>query len=106
VAEAFCEAGWHVLRYDLPFRLAQASGPPHPSGAGRDREGLRQAAAAMKEFAPGPVVLAGHSYGGRQASMLLAEDPSAADGLMCLSYPLHPPKQPENLRTAHWTQLR
>jgi len=51
------------------------------------------------------VFLAGHSYGGRQASMLLAEDPGVADGLLLLSYPLHPPKKPTELRTKHFPQL-
>ena len=38
--------------------------------------------------------------------MLLAEHPSVADALCLLSYPLHPPKQPEKLRTAHWPNLK
>jgi len=47
----------------------------------------------------------GHSYGGRQATLLAAEDPNACDGLLLLSYPLHPPKKPEQLRTAHFPSL-
>lgn len=49
--------------------------------------------------------LGGHSYGGRQASMLAAEDPNLADGLLLLSYPLHPPGKPAQLRTAHFSKL-
>jgi uncharacterized protein len=55
----------------------------------------------MKERHSGPVFLGGHSYGGRQSSMLVSEDPGLADGLLLLSYPLHPPKKPAQLRTAH-----
>jgi uncharacterized protein len=51
------------------------------------------------------VFLAGHSYGGRQASMLLAEDADVADGLLLLSYPLHPPNKPQQLRSQHFPQL-
>jgi hypothetical protein len=40
------------------------------------------------------------------ASMLLADDPSAADALLLLSYPLHPPKKPQQLRTQHFPKLR
>ncbi|ERB50563.1 hypothetical protein N806_05065 [Rhodococcus sp. P27] len=54
---------------------------------------------------PGPVLLGGHSYGGRQASMLAAENPGLVDGLVLLSYPLHPPKKPEKLRTEHLPDL-
>lgn len=103
-ARAFAEAGYAALRYDLPFR--QANKPP--TGAAqqqRDRDGIRQAAAALRELSPS-VCLAGHSYGGRQTSMLLAEDPSVADGLLLLSYPLHPPAQPQKLRTGHFPSLR
>jgi predicted alpha/beta-hydrolase family hydrolase len=38
--------------------------------------------------------------------MLAAEDPSVADKLLLISYPLHPPRRPEQLRTAHFPALR
>ncbi|MCL4403017.1 MAG: alpha/beta fold hydrolase [Acidobacteria bacterium] len=106
VAEAFNRAGVTVLRCDLPFRQRRRQGPPHPSEAAADREGLRHAAAAMRRLAPGRLILGGHSYGGRQASMLAAEDPQLADGLLLLSYPLHPPRHRASLRTAHFPSLR
>jgi predicted alpha/beta-hydrolase family hydrolase len=113
VSEALAAAGFTVFRFDLPFRQGRPYGPPHPGTAAADREGLRQTAAQMKRFmkqskksSPAPrVILAGHSYGGRQASMLLAENPEAADALLLLSYPLHPPNKPTQLRTKHFPQL-
>jgi hypothetical protein len=54
----------------------------------------------------GEVFLGGHSYGGRQASMLLAAEPDLAEGLLLLSYPLHPPGRASELRTAHLPDLR
>jgi len=59
----------------------------------------------MRGRVPGNVFLGGHSYGGRQATMLAAEGPDLAAGLLLLSYPLHPPKRPADLRTAHFAQL-
>jgi len=106
VAQAFSERGTTTLRCDLPFRQMRPHGPPGPGSAARDREGLRQAVAAMKRMVPGRVFLGGHSYGGRQASMLAADDPSVAGALLLLSYPLHPPHLPAQLRTAHFPQLR
>jgi len=38
--------------------------------------------------------------------MLAAEDPGVAEALLLLSYPLHPPRRPTQLRTAHFPQLR
>jgi predicted alpha/beta-hydrolase family hydrolase len=104
-ADAFAAAGFLVLRCDLPFRQARTTGPPRPGDAALDREGLRNAALAVREIAPGPVFFGGHSYGGRQASMLTADDPSVAAGLLLLSYPLHPPRRPAELRTAHFPRV-
>jgi predicted alpha/beta-hydrolase family hydrolase len=106
VAEAFASAGFHVLRCDLPFRRQRRFGPPFPAQAAADRNGLKLATAEMGKLVPGRIFLGGHSYGGRQASLLASEDSGAADGLLLLSYPLHPPKKPENLRTAHFPTLR
>jgi hypothetical protein len=37
--------------------------------------------------------------------MLAAEEPELAAGLVLLSYPLHPPRRPADLRTAHFSKL-
>ena len=106
VATAFCEAGYAVWRWDLPFRQARPRGEPGGSGE-RDRAGIRQAAQQLRRHAPGVALfLAGQSYGGRQSSMVAAEDPGVADGLLLLSYPLHPPGKPAQLRTEHFGLLR
>jgi len=105
LGEAFAERGVTVVRYDLPYRQASPSGPPRPSGAAKDRDGLRETVAAMRARVRGSVFLGGHSYGGRQASMLAAEDASVASALLLLSYPLHPPQRPDQPRTAHFASL-
>ena len=106
LAETFSAAGFAVLRCDLPFRQTRPFGPPGPGDATRDRAGLKHAVTAMKEIAPGRIFLGGHSYGGRQASMLCAEEPDLVAGLLLLSYPLHPPRKPEQQRTQHLPDLR
>jgi uncharacterized protein len=105
MSDAFAEAGFTVLRFDLPFRRERPHGPPFPGGAGRDRDGLRRAVAVMRERKNRQVFLGGHSYGGRQASMLVAEEPELVNGLLLLSYPLHPPRKPDELRTKHFPKL-
>src|SRR5215469_1563144 len=108
LAEAFAGAGFTVLRCDLPFRQLRRFGPPRPGDAARDREGLKNAVAAMKKLLSGRAFLGGQSYGGRQASMLLADANAEklTDGLLLLSYPLHAPSRPEHLRTQHFPNLR
>ena len=105
VAEAFADVGSLVLRCDLPFRQSRPHGPPFPAMAARDREGLRRAAEVLRDKTSGRIFLGGHSYGGRQGSMLAAEDSKVAAGLLLLSYPLHPPRKPAELRTGHFPQL-
>jgi len=105
VAEAFAARGVTVLRCDLPYRQARSRGGPSPAGAERDREGLRASLRVLRNRVSGRLFLGGHSYGGRQASMLLAAEPALAAALLLQSYPLHPPCRPRVLRTAHLPDL-
>ena len=105
MSEAFTGSGFSVLRFDLPFRTERPHGPPSPGSPARDREGLRRAVVLMKERQRGSVFLGGHSYGGRLSSIVVSEDPGLVDGLLLLSYPLHPPRKPAQLRTAHLPKL-
>jgi predicted alpha/beta-hydrolase family hydrolase len=128
LADTFAEAGYTVLRCNLPYRQARSFGPPGPADAARDRAGLKNAISALQkavrenvtnkemmgfreaEQASGKLYLGGHSYGGRQSSMLCAElskeAPNLVAGLLLLSYPLHPPRRPEQQRTQHLPDLR
>ena len=106
LAEAFSSAGWTVLRYDLPFRRARRNGPPSRYSAAADQAGIRDAVAQVRTLTNGRVLAAGHSYGGRQTTMLAAVEPGLCDVVIAFSYPLHPPDKPDQLRTAHWPQLR
>ena len=105
-ANAFAEAGFDVLRCDLPFRQRRPTGPPSPSGAAADREGLRLAVEALRARGARRIVMGGQSYGGRQATMLAADTPGLVAGLLLFSYPLHPPGKPERLREEHFPRLR
>jgi uncharacterized protein len=106
LASEFSATGLTVLRCDLPFRQVRPHGPPPRGSADRDQQGLRAAIASMRRQASGRVFLGGHSYGGRQASMLAASEPGLVDRLLLLSYPLHPPQRPTELRIGHFPQLQ
>ena len=116
LADVFAQAGFAVLRCDLPFRQTRSYGPPSPADGVRDRAGLKNAISALRKVMDFPdsdpgqpvarIFLGGHSYGGRQASMLCAEEPDLASALLLLSYPLHPPRRPEQQRTQHLPDLR
>src|SRR5215470_15316353 len=104
-ANEFAAVGFVVLRCDLPYRQTRSYGPPGPGDAARDRKGLKNAVTAMRKLAGRRVFLGGHSYGGRQSTMLCAEEPDLVEGLLLLSYPLHPPRKPDQLRTQHLPSL-
>jgi predicted alpha/beta-hydrolase family hydrolase len=105
LADTFTRNGISVLRCDLPYRQRKPSGPPSPADAKRDQQGLRRAVNLMNEQFSGRAFLGGSSYGGRQASMLCASEPKLVEGLLLLSYPLHPPGKAAQLRTQHFPAL-
>lgn len=95
--------GHVAVRFNLPYREAGRSSPP---AAGRSvpayRAAFEQARARL-----GPRrswVAGGKSYGGRVASLAVAQGLATA-GLLFYGYPLHPPGKPERLRVDHWPAI-
>jgi len=104
---AFADRGFEVARFNLPFRQERPKGPPRPGDAERDRGGLGAEIAKIRASKkPERLLLGGHSYGGRQSSILATEKPGLVDGLLLFSYPLHPPGKPDRLRTQHFPKLQ
>lgn len=104
VDRAATKAGVAVRRMDFPYRSAGRRAP--------DRAPVL-VAAVLKEAAsfaaetglpPERIFIGGRSMGGRMCSMAVAEGLVAA-GLVLVSYPLHPPGKPEDLRTGHFGRL-
>ena len=100
VCEEWARRGWLAVRYNLPYRRRRPKGPPSGSAA-TDRAGIVEAIAVCRDLADGPLIAGGHSYGGRQTSMVVAESAQPVDLLMLFSYPVHPPGKPERARTEH-----
>jgi uncharacterized protein len=100
VCDEWARRGWLAVRYNLPYRRRRPTGPPSGSGAG-DRAGIVEAITLCRGLADGPLIVGGHSYGGRQTSMVVASDQAAVDVLTLFSYPVHPPGKPERARTEH-----
>ena len=89
--------GIAVGRIDLP------SSRPGPKVLQAIVDGA-DALAARAGVAPVDIVLGGRSFGGRMCS-LAAADGLPALGLALLSYPLHPPGRPDQLRIEHFPRL-
>jgi uncharacterized protein len=105
-----------ALEAELALPVARCNFPYRDRGPGRrppDRmpkliDSVRMHVArccADWGLTPDRLVLGGRSLGGRVASLAVAAGLPAA-GLLLLSYPLHPPGKPENLRVEHFGSLR
>lgn len=104
VAAAIETAGIPVRRFGFgsPDKGGRGPAPARTAVARVRAEADRWAAELGVD--PGRLVLGGRSFGGRVASMAVAEGQPAA-GLVLLSYPLHPPGKPEKLRVEHLTRV-
>ena len=105
LADALASArpGRGILLYNFPYTDARRRAPDPP-------DVLEMAARAVGDYARESlgarrVVLGGKSMGGRIASQAVAKG-AAADGLLFLGYPLHPPGRPETLRDRHLPAVR
>jgi hypothetical protein len=104
VCDEWARRGWFAVRYNLPYRRRRPTGPPSGSAA-TDRAGIVDAIAVCRDLAEGPLIAGGHSYGGRQTSMVVASGEAAVDVLTLFSYPVHPPGKPERPRTEHLPEI-
>lgn len=108
VCDEWARRGWLAVRYNLPYRRRRPTGPPSGSAAA-DRAGIVEAITLCRSLADGPLIAGGHSYGGRQTSMVVAAreaSPIEVDLLTLFSYPVHPPGKPERTRTEHLPGIR
>lgn len=101
-ANAMRARGLGVVRFNFLYK-EQKRGRPDQMPV------LQETVAAVvqrtrAELEPKRLVIGGRSMGGRAASMLASEG-FAADGLLLLAYPLHPPGKPNQLRDAHLPKI-
>lgn len=97
-AGALAADGFSTLRFNFPY-VEQGRRMPGP--APHAIATWRAVVAFARTQRPGDAVWAvGKSYGGRMASMAVA-DGLVVDGLAYLGYPLHAPGKPEKPRAEH-----
>jgi len=100
MAKAISAAGFRVILFNFDYMSrARQEGRRFPPD--RPEVLLGKWQKVLAAFPKEPRVIGGKSMGGRMASVLLANQPGVAKGLVCLGYPFHPPGKPENLRVDH-----
>ncbi len=96
---AMHDEGFATLRFNFPYREAKRRFPDRPPVAIATWRAVMDAAAERAREGES-LWASGKSFGGRMASMAVA-DGMAAAGLVYLGYPLHPPGRPEKARDEH-----
>ena len=95
---ALAALGFSTLRFSFPYA---EQGRRMPGPAAHAVTTWEAAVAEARAREPHASVWAtGKSYGGRMASLAVAEG-LVVDGLVYLGYPLHPPGRPDKPRIAH-----
>jgi predicted alpha/beta-hydrolase family hydrolase len=105
VDEAVTGRGMTVERIEFPGRTAGRRRPDPPEVC---IGSVRTATTGLAQRLGVPTMalaVGGRSMGGRMCSMAVAEGLEVA-ALVLISYPLHPARAPERLRTAHFPVLR
>jgi uncharacterized protein len=104
ITESLAAAGIASLRFNFPFTEAGRRRVDVPTVAVAS---LAQAAFAAEQRLPAlPMYVGGHSFGGRMATHAVADGALAPQGLVCMSFPLHPAGRPEIRRAAHLGAIR
>jgi predicted alpha/beta-hydrolase family hydrolase len=108
IAKALGGCEFRVARFEFAYMAARRQGTRKPPP--RADTLIGEYVAAVDDLGPteGPLIIGGHSMGGRVASMAADAlfDAKRIAGLLCLSYPFHPPGRPTQLRTAHLMGLQ
>ncbi|MEO6593904.1 MAG: alpha/beta fold hydrolase [Planctomycetota bacterium] len=101
VAKGLAAAGFAVVRFEFPYQHDTRNGMRRaPDRLPVLQESMRD---VVREHAVAPIVLAGKSMGGRIATTIA--DELGVAGVVVFGYPFHPPRKPEQLRTAHLAKL-
>ena len=96
-----------VLRVDFPYRKAGKKFPDKAPVLVQCVKDEVRAFAQEIGCDTTEILIGGRSMGGRMCTMAVSdvEDALGVAGVVCIGYPLHPPKKPEQLRTEHLPRL-
>jgi len=93
VRDGLVEAGWAVAFVQQAWGVAGRRMPPRPVPQDEAWLPVVRSLRTGRSRLPGPLVLSGKSNGARVACRTASD--LGADGVLCLSFPLHPPGRPD-----------
>jgi predicted alpha/beta-hydrolase family hydrolase len=91
--EGLAKRGIEAVAIDLPVKTAEDVVPR-----------FRQIVPDKPEPGGPVIAVGGQSYGGRVSTLAAAAEGTDYEGIVCFSYPLHPPGKPDQAqaRSSHW----
>ena len=106
VTEGLNKESISVLRFNFPYMVKRQQ-----DGKRRPPDRMPKLLECYGEVLAGidtdlPVFIGGKSMGGRVAATLASQEDIKGTGVICLGYPFHPQKKPENLRLEPLQQTR
>jgi predicted alpha/beta-hydrolase family hydrolase len=105
-ASGLAERGIDALTFNFVY-MEKGKGAPDPKAKLEScYTAIIDAASDHKKLKGNRLLIGGKSMGGRIASQVAAAGDERIKGLVFLGYPLHPPGQPQKLRTDHWPSIK
>ncbi|NVO24923.1 alpha/beta family hydrolase [Donghicola mangrovi] len=100
VAENLAGEGFRVARFEFSYMAARRRGGSKRPPAKAETYVPEFLAAIEALPSDGPLIIGGKSMGGRVASLIAQDlfEAGGITGLLCLGFPFHPPKKPDNRR--------
>ena len=107
VAEGLADQGFRVARFEFSYMAARRTGGSKRPPAKADTYAPEFLSAIDALSCDGPLIIGGKSMGGRVASLIAQDlyDAGQINGLLCLGFPFHPPKKPDNRRGENLVQI-
>ena len=100
-ADGLCREGFLTLRFNFLYKEKGRKSPDSQKKLVNTWQCVFEYLNNHPKFAPGKIVAAGKSMGGRVAAQMAAAGELPVHGLVFLGYPLHPPGKKDQLRDTH-----
>jgi len=105
-AAGLAERGLDAMTFNFIYMEHGRSVPDQKPKLEACYRAVIEAASTHRKLKGNDLLIGGKSMGGRIASQVAAEGDERIKGLVFLGYPLHPPGQPQKLRTDHWPSIK
>jgi uncharacterized protein len=105
-ASGLAERGFDALTFNFIYTEKGRGGPDPKAKLELCYAAVIDAAIKHRKLKDNRLLIGGKSMGGRIASQVAAAGDQRITGLVFLGYPLHPPGQPQKLRTDHWSSIK